>query len=269
MMWRIAKSQRTLSMLVSLVLLTATAPAFAQEKTSETKKSAQEIIDASLDKNALGFQSGRADLALIIEDKAGSRRVRKLDVKSKKLADATHTLVELTAPKEVRGQTFLFAENKKSEDNVWMYVPAFKVTRRIEGSQKSGSFLGSHFTYADLESRDLKDAKYKRLKDDKIGEHAVFVIESTPAKGSDYSKIISYIRKSDSMPLKMRFFDGSGDEAKTLFVEKLDKTDAGQTFVERMTLRPKDGGFTTIKFESFDDNVDLADSLFSKGQLGK
>jgi outer membrane lipoprotein-sorting protein len=264
--------RKTLWMLVSLVLVAAAAPAMAQDgDQDDDKKSAKEIIDASLDKNSLGFQSGRADLALIIEDKAGSKRVRKLDVKSKKVGEATNTLVELTAPKEVRGQAFLFAESKKGEDDVWMYVPAFKVTRRIEGSQKSGSFLGSHFTYADLESRDLKDAKYKRLKDEKVGKHEVYVIESTPKKGSgsDYAKIVSYIRKSDFMPLKMRFYDSSGEVAKTLFVEKLDKTDSGQTYVERMTLRPEGGGFTTIKLESFDDKADLADSLFSKGQLGK
>ncbi len=256
-------------MLACLVTVSLAHPAVAQD--AEDKKSAKQIIDESLEKNSLGFQSGQANLTLIIEDKAGSRRVRKLDVKSKKVSEATQTLVALTHPKEVKGQAFLFAENKKSEDDVWMYVPAFKVTRRIEGSQKSGSFLGSHFTYADLESRDIKDAKYKRLEDDKIGKHAVYVVQSTPNKGSesDYSKVISYIRKSDSMPLKMRFFDKSGDVGKTLFVEKLDKTDNGETYVKRMTLRPRSGGYTTIKLEAFDDDAELADALFSKDQLGK
>lgn len=251
---------------VCLLTVSLAAPAFADDD-----KSAKQIIDESLEKNSLGFQSGQADLTLIIEDKAGSRRVRKLDVKSKKVSEATNTLVTLTHPKEVKGQAFLFAENKKAEDDVWMYIPAFKVTRRIEGSQKSGSFLGSHFTYADLESRDIKDANYKRLKDDKIGKHAVFVIQSTPKKGSDsdYGKVVSYIRKSDSMPLKMRFYGKSGDVAKTLFVEQLDETDNGETYVKRMTLRPKGGGFTTIKLEAFDDDAKLADALFSKDQLGK
>lgn len=252
---------------ICLLTVSSAAPALADDD----KKSAKQIIDESLEKNSLGFQSGQADLMLIIEDKAGSRRVRKLDVKSKKVSEATNTLVELTHPKEVKGQAFLFAENKKAQDDVWMYVPAFKVTRRIEGSQKSGSFLGSHFTYADLESRDIKDAKYKRLADDKIGKHAVYVIESTPKKGgdSDYGKVVSYIRKSDTMPLKMRFYGKSGKVAKTLFVEKLDQTDRGETYVKRMTLRPEGGGFTTIKLEAFDDDAELADSLFSKEQLGK
>lgn len=264
--------QKTSWLVIGLMALFVAAPASAQDKGKKgATKSAKEIIDASLDKNSMGFQAGEANVTLVIENKAGSKRVRKLDVKSKKLDAATHTLVTLTHPKEVKGQAFLFAENKKGEDDVWMYVPAFKVTRRIEGSQKSGAFLGSHFTYADLESRDVKDASYKRLEDEKIGKHAVYVIESTPEKGadSDYSKIISYIRKSDYMPLKMRFYDKSGDEKKTLFVEKLDKTDTGETYVKRMTLRPKVGGYTTMKLESFDDDAKLADSIFSKDQLGK
>lgn len=252
--------------LLALTTICVATPAFAGDKLS-----AKEIIDKSLENNSLGFQSGEASLSLIIEDKAGSRRVRKLDVKSKKIDGAAHTLVELTAPKEVKGQAFIFAENKNGEDDVWMYVPAFKVTRRIEGSQKSGSFLGSHFTYADLESRQIKDAKYKRLDDAKIGKHAVYVIESTPTKksDSDYGKVVSYIRKSDFMPLKMRFYDKSGDVAKTLFVEKLDKTDDGQSYVKQMTLRPEGGGFTTIEIDALEGDAKLSDSVFSKNQLGK
>ena len=261
MNWR-----RAIWVLIALTCIALAAPAYAADE-----ESADEIIDKALDKNALGFKSGQADVALIIEDKAGSRRVRKLDVKSKKIGDATRTLIELTHPTEVKGQAFLFAENTDGEDDVWMFVPAFSVTRRIEGSQKSGSFLGSHFTYADLESRDLEDADYKKREDAKIGKHAVYVIEATPEKGSDseYGKIVTYVRKSDYMPLKIRYFDKSGKKEETLFVEKLDETDGGDTYIERMTLRPKTGGFTTIKIESFDPGKELADSLFSKDQLGK
>ncbi len=254
-----------------LLLVTLFVPMSAFAGGTKGHKTAKEIIDAARDKNSLGFSAGEASLELIIEDKTGNRRVRALDVKSKKIDGATHTLVKLTAPKEVKGQAFLFAENKKGEDDVWMFVPAFKVTRRIEGSQKNGSFLGSHFTYADLESRQIHGAHYKRLKDAKIGKNAVYVIESSPKKGtdSDYAKVVSYIRKSDYMPLKMRFYDKDGEVTKTLFVEKLDKTKKGQSYVKQMTLRPKGGGFTTIKIDSLKSDADLPDALFSKNQLGK
>src|SRR5690606_3657659 len=116
-----------------------------------------------------------------------------------------------------------FVENKEADDDVWMYVPAFKVTRRVEGSQKRGAFLGTHFTYADLETRDIKDGAYKRLPDETIGKIPVFVIEAVPGdpKQSDYGKVVVYVRKDDYIPLRVRFFDKNGNLDKTLFMEKL------------------------------------------------
>lgn len=245
------------------------AATFAQDK----GPSAQEIVDKMLDNNnSLGFQSGRAQLTLLIEDKGGERRVRSLDVKSKKIEGAGRTVVKLTEPKEVKGQAFLFSENKTAEDDVWMFLPAFKVTRRIEGSNKKGAFLGSHFTFADLESRDVKDSAHKRLADEKIVKDEVFVIESVPkdASKSDYGKVVSFIRKDDYVPLKVRFYDKDGKtELKTIFVEKLDKNSQGKSYTKQMTLRAKSGGYTTIKIDALDEGAELPDAIFSKDQFGK
>lgn len=251
-------------LLVLAALLLIATPAFADEPTAD------QIMDEALDQNAMGFQSGKAQLTLTIEDAKGSKRVRSLEVKSKTISELGRTLVTLTAPKEVRGQAFLFAE-QTGEDDVWMFLPAFKVTRRIEGGQKNGAFLGSHFTYADLESRDLKDASYTRLKDEKIGKDDVYVIKATPKKGtkSDYAYVVSYVRKSDYTPLKVKFY-GKGDKVeKTIFVEKLDKTKDGETYAKQMTLRPASGGFTTLTIDALETGTELPDSMFSKDQLGK
>ena len=255
---------RPAAVLTALLICSVSSAAFAEEPT------AQQIIDEALDQNAMGFQSGKAQLTLTIEDKKGGKRVRSLEVKSKKIADLGRTLVTLTAPKEVRGQAFLFAE-QKGEDDVWMYLPAFKVTRRIEGGQKNGSFLGSHFTYADLESRDLKDADYTKLPDEKIGADAVYVVKAVPKKGtkSDYTHVITYVRKSDYTPLKVKFFGKGKKLEKTIFVEKLDKTSDGETYAKQMTLRPAAGGFTTLTIDAIETKTELPDSVFSKDQLGK
>lgn len=257
------------------------APATAQDKAGEKQQetgknsatsepTAKQIVDASLDQNAMGFQSGHAALVLRIEDQRGSTRERSLDVRSKKQGELGRTLVTLTAPKEVEGQAFLFVE-QTGEDDVWMYMPAFKATRRVEGGQKKGAFLGSHFTYADLESRDLKESDYKRLPDETIGAHPVYVVEATPKDpaASEYGKVVTYVRKSDSVPLKIKFFGKDGAPAKTLFVEKLETTAKGKTYAKQMTLRPQAGGSTTLQITALDGSVDLPDSLFSREQLGK
>lgn len=248
---------------VIFTLLLFALPVFAQEPTGE------EIVNKAVDRNAMGFQAGQAQLTLTIEDAKKDRRERRLDIQSKKIDGKAHTRVALLAPAEVRGQAFLFAE-RDGEDDVWMFLPAFKVTRRIEGGQKNGAFLGSHFTYADLESRDLKDGSYTRLPDETIGKTEVYVVDSVPAAGakSDYGKVTVWVRKSDFIPMRVRFFGKDGKVVKTLFIEKLDKTQSGQTYAKQLTLRPEGGGFTTMTIDALSE-ADIDDAVFAKDQLGK
>ena len=250
------------SMFLLAATLCLTTTAWADDLT------AKEIVDKSLDQNAMGFQSGKARITLQIQDKKGDERVRTMDVRSKDIEGLGRTRMELVAPKEVKGQAFLFVE-RDTEDDVWMYLPAFKVTRRIESGQKNGSFLGSHFTYADLESRDLKGGSYKRMPDEKIGKTDVYVVESVPKKGtSDYTKVVVWVRKSDFTPMRMRFFEKGDKVVKTLFVEKLSKTQKGQTYAKQMRLRAESGGFTVIKIDALEE-AEISEAVFSKDQLGK
>lgn len=231
--------------------------------------SAKQIIDKTLDKNSTGFQSGEAKLELSIKAKDGSERKRALKILSKNTDNKARTKVTLTAPKEVKGQAFLFVE-RAGDDDVWMFLPAFGVTRRIAGGQKKGAFLGSHFSYADFESRDLKDGTYKKLKDEKIGKHPAYVIEAKPSakNDSDYDRIVVYVRKSDFITLKAKFFT-KGKISKTIYVDKLDKTKSGRTYAKKMTVKSALGGQTTMTVANLKDNSEISDAALSKDNLGK
>lgn len=271
-----AKKSVLLLALLLLASLFIAPNSWAQDEPKAEQPKAEEldadaIIERAVERNALGFESGRATVILSVYDRGGERRERHLDVRSKRIDGQARTLMTLTEPAEVRGQAFLFAENKEGADDMWMYVPAFKVTRRVEGSQKRSSFLGSHFTFADLESRDLRQASYTRKDDESIGDNPVFVIEarSKHPEDSDYGRIVAYIRQSDFLPLRVRFFDKNNSLLKTLFSERINKTDAGATFVEQMTLRAEEGGYTTIRIPSLDTTAELPDAIFSRDELGR
>jgi hypothetical protein len=248
---------------VGLVLLTVglCLPASAEE-------TAKSIIDAAIDKNATGFQTGVGQLTLTTEDKGGDAKTRRLQVRSKKTEQGQRTMVKLLAPDEVKGQGFLFKEVKGGEDLVYWYLPAFGVTRRISGDGKKGRFMGTHLSYADLESRDVRDGTYLRKADETIGKFEVFVIEATPAKGSDsdYSKIVMYVRKTDKMPLKVKFFDRSGKEDKVMFTEKID-SQGERTYVKQMTVRSAAGGFTRLTVDAIDFDRTIPDVVFTPESL--
>jgi outer membrane lipoprotein-sorting protein len=238
---------------------------------AEEELTAERIIDQAVHRNALGFDAGRAQVSMMVFDRAGEQRERLFDVRSKRGEERTRTLMTLTDPAEVRGQAFLFVENPEGADDMWMYVPAFDVVRRVEGSQRRASFMGSHFTFADLESRDLRESRYRRLRDETIGDHEVYVVEARPTQPqeSDYSRVVAYVRKSDFIPLRVRFFNKDGDLEKTLFAEQLNTTEDGSTYIEQMTLRAEQGGYTRIQIQSLDTNVELPDSLFDRNELGR
>lgn len=240
------------------------------ETAADADRSADDIIDSALERNAMGFESGRAEVSLAVETDKGDRRERTMIIKSREVDGQRRTLVELTDPADLKGQSFLFARNESGADDIWMYVPAFSVTRRIEGSKKEGAFLGSHFTFADLESRQLRSGTYKKLDDVEISGHDCHTIRATPKDDDDaqYGKVVAYIRKSDDIPMKIEFFDKDDNPTKTLYTQKISTAD-DTTYIEQMTMKSEQGGFSRIRIDAFKQQTDAPATAFTKDQLGK
>lgn len=251
-----------LSFFLFLSLLSISFSAYAEEL------SGKEIVDKVAKRNQLGFESGRAQISLKIKDSKGSVLDRKLDIKSKEVEGKNRTLVTILAPKELQNQAFLFTENASKKNDIWMYLPAFKITRRVEGSQKDASFLGSHFTYADLQAENTSSGTYTREKDEKVAGSDVYVVTSLPEKkNSGYDKVVMYVRKSDFIPIKTLFYQ-KGALKKTLYITKIGKTSKGSSYAKQLVLKVPDGGQTTIDVNSIDESP-IPDTTFSKEQLGK
>lgn len=269
-------ARRTLlahSAAAAVALLVLTLPpsttAQAQQHAASTALSAQQIVERALDTNNLGFQTGEATVTMIIQDVSGSTRERRMLIRGVEENDESRTLVRVLAPAEVAGQSYLFREQSDGEDEVYIYLPALDTgARRIAGRQKSGAFMGSHFSYSDLESRSLRDGHYTRLPDEKLAGFDVFVVDVTPADGdeSEDARVRIWIRQSDFIPLRVRFFDAQGNTRRTLFIEELAKN-GDETYVRRMSLRPEAGGATTMIIEDLDADAQFDASTFSPQQL--
>lgn len=260
--------RRTLSSLplaLALLLLAGAAPGYAQD----AALTADEIVERSLDTDTVGFQTGQVVMSLIIQDDTGETRERRLQVRGMREGDDSRALVRVIAPAEQAGQSYLFRENTNGEDDVFVFLPALDdAPRRISGSQKNGSFMGTHFTYADLESRDIRDAAYERLPDENIGGFPVYVVDARPTDGADseYARIRMWVRASDFIPLRIRFFDESDAVQQTMFTEET-AVSGERVYVRRLTLRPADGGATTMIIDDVDFDAEIAASEFTRDNL--
>lgn len=237
---------------------------FAQEPTGES------IVQRMLDDEAFGFQSGEVGMQLTIRDPSGDARERRLVVRGRRDDGRSRALVRVTAPASQAGQAFLFLQNPSGADDVHVFLPALDdAPRRIAGSQKNGAFMGSHFTFADLESRDLRDATYARQPDETVGGFPVFVVDATPLASaqSEYARIRLWIRQSDHIPLRMRFFDARGETLKTLFTEETDTTSSGRSFIRQMTLRLPSEAATTLRLVDTNFDADVRPDEFTPAAM--
>jgi hypothetical protein len=107
------------------------------------------------------------------------------------------SLVQFLEPPEVKGVGLLTQNHADRPDEQWFYTPAIDRDRRIAPQEKSTRFLGTHFTYEDMEERALDDYDYELLDGQPLEGADCWRVEATPRpqKESQYSKLILWVHK--------------------------------------------------------------------------
>jgi outer membrane lipoprotein-sorting protein len=248
--------RRCLVPTLALALLAAS-PASARELKPD------EIIRRSLDHMVFRSKGAEMKITMVLRNKRGETRQRTLYAKSLKIKGLTSSLVRFLTPSDVAGTAFLFVEHKDRPDDQHMFLPALKVTKRIAGKQKQAKFMGSDFTYADMEWRDLEEATYARQADEKVGQALCYVIDNKPNKKEAYSRVRSWIRKKDHVPLRMQFFDRAGKPLKVLFIKEIKRVGKSLMVTQLKMANRQTGHSTFLKFHEIKLRDDLDPSGFT------
>ena len=123
-----------------------------------------------------------------------------------------------TKPADDKGVAFLKIEHKNKDDEMRLWLPAFKRTRRISSKTKSDSFMGSDMSYEDMTSRNSKEYEYKIIGEEKIDTLDCYILQSIPKKKSEYSKHITWVTKETILPIKEHSFDNNDTHLKNKFM---------------------------------------------------
>jgi len=207
-----------LTFLVGLCFTTAVAMA------AEPKK----LADEAFDNNMFSNENARFTVVLEISKKGKLIRTREITALVKRKDGLISSFVEFQKPADVSGTRFLSVESSPGNSQQFIYLPAFKKTKRIVGTQKGKSFMGTDFSYSDLEGRDVEESNWKRLPDEKIQGEDCHVIEGRPKNLEDeqYGRIVLWIHKKNKIPLRSDFYDRKAAKVlKRLTVKKLGKKD--------------------------------------------
>ena len=107
---------------------------------------------------------------MILLDKKGEKRIRKLKTFGGKKGKDTLSLMFFLSPADVKNTGFLTYDYNESgkDDDQWLYLPALRKTKRIAVGDKSGSFMGSDLNFSDMTTPDLDLYDYTLMKETEV-----------------------------------------------------------------------------------------------------
>ena len=168
-----------------------------------------------------GFGNFTASMAMVLRNKKGQESLREVRVKMlETVDDGFKSLFVFDQPRDARGTALLIHGHKDRPDDQWLYLPALKRVKRISSSNRSGSFMGSEFTYEDMTIQEVEKYTYRYLRDESCGDGLDCVVtERVPVeKGSVYRRQLVWRDKSALRVWKVEYFDRKDAHLKTLTV---------------------------------------------------
>lgn len=257
----------TLSALVTLSACVLNTAVLAQDETPE-EKGLRIAHEASARSD--GFENFTAEMSMLLRDRQGRESVRQMRFKVLEVPeDGDKSLFVFDQPRDVQGTALLTHAHINTPDDQWLYLPALKRVKRISSSTRSGSFMGSEFSYEDMSTPEVDEYNYTYLRDEPCGAFTCTVTEQVPLDDkSGYSKSIIWQDTDELRSWKVEHYDRRGSHLKTLtfanYQQYLDQFwRAGEmTMVNHLT-----GKSTVLNWTNFRFRAKLEDNEFTQTAL--
>jgi len=216
-------------------------------------------------------QISTATMTLI--DKKDRKRVRKLKLFSKEFFDVDKSISFFVSPTDVKDTSFLSYDwnDEGKEDDSWLYLPAMQRVNRTAAGDKSNSWMGSDFTFSDVEGAEVNEYTYKILSEsDPVDGHDCWKIEALPkseeiVKKTGYIKTINWVRKDAFLVVRGINYVKKGKRVKYYSTKDIKKIDGIWTIgtIQMVTTKNKKVQHSSIfRLENVSYNNDVADSMF-------
>jgi len=249
---------------IAVVLMITTINVNAQDnQAEELMKKAHLALFYSAD-------DGAAEVTMKIVNSKGKERLReftmlRLDVEEGGRQDY---YTYFKKPHDVSRLTFMVHKIPFETDNRWLYIPAVDLVKRISADDKNSSFVGSDFTYEDVSGRHWSEDQHTILREDKLGDRAVYVIESVPKeKYKGFARKVTYVDKGHFLPLKEEYYNKKDELERVFTAERVEEIEGIQTATLRKMENIRKKQYTTVEFTSIEYNLGMKESIFTERYL--
>ena len=206
------------------------------------------------------------DLKMTLINKKG--KTRSSSLRSIIKDNGIKQIIWFLSPADDKGVSFLKIEYDDRDDEMRMWLPAFKKIRRISAKKRSDSFMGSDMSYEDMSSRQLDEFIFTLIGQEVYDSISCYLLKSIPEGNirTEYSQHITWVDSTLLIPLKEESYDKSGQLLKekyfsyTIIKEYHILTKVHVTNIQK-------NHSTTLNFDNIELDTGVEDDLFHERYL--
>lgn len=248
--------------------------AHAGAANAEGEPSGLEIVTKADD--ARRAKSERQVLTMTLENSRGQKRVRTIEGWEREMSDAEeHRFSRFKEPSDVKDTTLLTYDYEEKDDDIWLYLPALKKVKRILSSNKGDYFMGSDFTYEDMENIDLVNWTYTVAGKETIDGTECWIVDAAANTDKErgetsYNKLRYWIGADDFIIRKIDYTDKKDRQSKQLIISEIRTTSATDPRKRGHKMEMKNfltEHKTVLDISELQLDVPVSDDLFSQRSL--
>ncbi len=195
---------------------------------------------------------------------------RTLQITRKQSVRPGKALVRFLEPFDVRRTSVLILENDGATDDLYVYLPALDLTRRISAAQRADRFFGTDLSYEDIEPKHADDyvTQYRARDASKAEDCVPLEIRAADGFESTYDLMVSCIERERAV-IHWTVFHRRGKPIKRLEVDLHEIRKIGDRFIPFLmtmhTLRTSSS--THVRTQSYELTAEIPERLFSTWNL--
>lgn len=234
-----------------------------------------EWVARQIDQRNTG-RDGRIEMTMRLFDRQGRVRERTLVLTSLRGSGSRgdRVLVRFLSPGDIKGTGLLVWEHENAEDERFLYLPALGRVRRIAGSEKQESFVGSDLSYEDIGGREISEYTYAFVERDVtwIGPdgrpYPAWRLESNAKdQQTSYPRAVSLVRKDNFVAVGADVFNRRNEREKRYDVRRLELIDNIWTAADVVMTNDVQKTRTELIVTKANYNVGLTEADFSRRAL--
>ncbi len=152
-----------------------------------------------------------------------------------------------------------------ADDDRWLYLPALDLVKRIAGTEKRTSFVGSDFFYEDVSGRHLSADRHELAE---VTDN-YYVLNNIPRDpGSvEFASYRMWIHKVTFLPVKIEYYDKDGAKIREYAALGVETIQGHPTVVKSTMKDNRTGSTTTMSYSNVVYDIGLPDEIFSERYL--